>query len=419
MGRVARHTISTPKYQQSPTSAPGHDAAAARDTQQDNSNSRTILLAVDESPDSDFAFDWAMEQLQRPGDNFKLVHCIPALQPGRLVAVQGAGLLRVPHVDPSLVAEKAFVEADSKLSRKFMAKMEQAGAKGSFQVLHGTATAATPTVDAKAGISATVCNTAKAERAAAVVVASSSRGGIREALLGSVAANLVHHCDVPVVVLHKPKAAQQQQQRGQEDVAWLLSATAEDLAGSAGAAAGQQAGQQAARHIVVAVDDSDEGSWSVGWVVQHLWRQGDLLHVLHVVPALPAHMSYSLAPDGMMYSLPLPQLEEAQVEESHWRQLLLERLGPMLSSQGVNFQLDVITDYGSDPLQGVAAAVVATAERLNAAALVLCGHSKGTMAEWLLGSVSDFAAHHAAVPVVVLHGSQFAEQTFTPYSPGA
>jgi hypothetical protein len=40
-----------------------------------------------------------------------------------------------------------------------------------------------------------------------------------------------------------------------------------------------------------------------------------------------------------------------QVEEGHWRELLLERLGPMLSSQGVNFQLDVITDYGSDPLQ--------------------------------------------------------------------
>jgi hypothetical protein len=67
-------------------------------------------------------------------------------------------------------------------------------------------------------------------------------------------------------------------------------------------------------------------------------------------------------------------------------------------------------------LQGVAAAVVSTAERLNAAALVLCGHSKGTMAEWLLGSVSDFAAHHAAVPVVVLHGSQFAEQTFTQHN---
>jgi hypothetical protein len=40
-----------------------------------------------------------------------------------------------------------------------------------------------------------------------------------------------------------------------------------------------------------------------------------------------------------------------QIEEGHWRELLLERLGPMLSSQGINFQLDVITDYGSDPLQ--------------------------------------------------------------------
>jgi hypothetical protein len=33
----------------------------------------------------------------------------------------------VPHVDPSLLAEKALAEADGKLSRKFMAKMEQAG----------------------------------------------------------------------------------------------------------------------------------------------------------------------------------------------------------------------------------------------------------------------------------------------------
>lgn len=99
-----------------------------------------------------------------------------------------------------------------------------------------------------------------------------------------------------------------------------------------------------------------------------------------------------------------------QVEEGHWRDLLLQRFGPMLQSNHVNFQLDVLTDYGSDPLSGVAGAVVSTAEQLNAAALVVCGHSKGTFAEWLLGSVSDFAVHHSAVPVVVLHGSEFAPE---------
>lgn len=95
------------------------------------------------------------------------------------------------------------------------------------------------------------------------------------------------------------------------------------------------------------------------------------------------------------------------MEESHWRNVLLERFGPLLQANQVSFQLDVLTDYGSDPLQGVASAVVATAERLDAAALVVCGHSKGTFAEWLLGSVSDFAVHHASVPVVVLHGSEY------------
>lgn len=86
----------------------------------------------------------------------------------------------------------------------------------------------------------------------------------------------------------------------------------------------------------------------------------------------------------------------------------MQRFGPLLQANKVNFQLDVLTDYGSDPLQGVAAAVVNTAEKLDAAALVVCGHSKGTFAEWLLGSVSDFAVHHAAVPVVVLHGPEYA-----------
>jgi nucleotide-binding universal stress UspA family protein len=86
----------------------------------------------------------------------------------------------------------------------------------------------------------------------------------------------------------------------------------------------------------------------------------------------------------------------------------MQRFGPLLQANQVQFQLDVLTDYGSDPLQGVAAAVVANAERLGAAALVVCGHSKGTFAEWLLGSVSDFAVHHSGVPVVVLHGPKYA-----------
>lgn len=61
------------------------------------------------------------------GDTLKLMHCVPSLPPGRLVAVPGAGLLRVPHVDPALLAEKAAAEADSSLSTKLMSHVNQAG----------------------------------------------------------------------------------------------------------------------------------------------------------------------------------------------------------------------------------------------------------------------------------------------------
>lgn len=87
----------------------------------------------------------------------------------------------------------------------------------------------------------------------------------------------------------------------------------------------------------------------------------------------------------------------------------MERLSPLLQSNHIDFQVDILTDFGSDPMQGIAGTVVATAEKLEAAALVVCGHSKGTVADWLLGSVSDFAAHHAGVPVVVLHGPGFVQ----------
>jgi hypothetical protein len=45
-----------------------------------------------------------------------------------------------------------------------------------------------------------------------------------------------------------------------------------------------------------------------------VWPTDDLLHVLHVVPALPPYVGASLGLDGMIYSnLPLIQLQEAQV----------------------------------------------------------------------------------------------------------
>lgn len=92
-----------------------------------------------------------------------------------------------------------------------------------------------------------------------------------------------------------------------------------------------------------------------------------------------------------------------QVEEAAWRDVLMDRLGPALAARDVPYVLDVLTDFGPDPLSGVASAVVGAAAAVGAAALVLVGHRRDSITEWLLGSVCDFASRRAGVPVIVLH----------------
>lgn len=104
--------------------------------------------------------------------------------------------------------------------------------QASFEVLKG------PPADSKASISAALCAKTKADNAAAIVIGSASRGGLKEALLGSIAANLAHNCDVPVVVLHKPraeagKAGAAAEKAGGGDVTWLLRASTQEILGEA------------------------------------------------------------------------------------------------------------------------------------------------------------------------------------------
>lgn len=55
------------------------------------------------------------------------MHCVPGLQPGRLVAGPGGGLLRVPRIDPALVTEKALADVELKLKQKYEVQLETAG----------------------------------------------------------------------------------------------------------------------------------------------------------------------------------------------------------------------------------------------------------------------------------------------------
>jgi nucleotide-binding universal stress UspA family protein len=60
-------------------------------------------------------------------------------------------------------------------------------------------------VEAKGRVADTILRVARERDAAAIVVGSRGLGGVRSALLGSVAAGLIHDADRPVVVVPQPQ----------------------------------------------------------------------------------------------------------------------------------------------------------------------------------------------------------------------
>lgn len=366
---------------------------------------RHIVLAVDGSEDSQYAVEWAIQHMYRNGDHVLLVHCLPSIPPGQLVSFPGLGMLQAPSVHPALIAAKELQEANGALPQKLMQPLSAAGVSSDLEIVAEPVTAASgPSM--KAAVGQVLCDKAAASGAAAIIVASTSSGGVREWMMGSIAEYLTRHSPCPVVVLHRPREGDLRKV-GQP---WWLASTV----GLEEEAPKKEVSPQppplgptcaAQRDLAIAVDETEESVASVEWVLVHLWRPGDVIHLIHIVPALPNYMAYSLAPDGMLYSVPLPHMAEAKVQEEQWRSNLATRFGPLLSLFGAQYQVDVVTDYGSDPLEGVAVSVSAMAERMGADALVLVNHGKGALMEWLLGSVSSYCAHHCSRPVVVLHGS--------------
>lgn len=240
--------------------------------------------------------------------------------------------------------------------------------------------------------------------AAVVVLASHSAGGLPEFIMGSVANYLVHHCDQPVAVLHAPKKPGWTWTDTIGSIDWDESGVGLDDVGRPEA---QPTEERKTRHVVVAVDDSDDSLRSVQWALEHIWRKGDTFHLTHVIPAIPPQMYYSMSPDGTVTALPTPE-EESHQEERYWEEAVKARFATLMEAAGVTYKFEIMyceDVQDGDHVRSVSVSLCHLAESLDAAALVMTSHAKTALIEFLMGSVTNYCAHKCRQPVVVLHGS--------------
>eukprot|EP00884_Botryococcus_braunii_P020544 jgi/Botrbrau1/7173/Bobra.0300s0006.1 len=150
-----------------------------------------------------------------------------------------------------------------------------------------------------------------------------------------------------------------------------------------------------ARNLVIAVDESKDALRAFNWALSHIYRPGDVLHILHVLPFVDTRPA-----SGQLYYVPPADqaLEEVMVE--HAQQFIKENFVAEAEKLGITFEVDVVK---GTCLQSTGQAVCSAAEKLQAAMLIVHTHRKSMVEKIMMGSVSAYCANHAKVPTLLLH----------------
>eukprot|EP00775_Hariotina_reticulata_P004212 gene4212-4461_t len=126
------------------------------------------------------------------------------------------------------------------------------------------------------------------------------------------------------------------------------------------------------RNLVVAVDHTVGSYKAVKWTLEHLYREGDVLHLLHVVPASSMLMPQ---PFGLASALP-PEEGLQDCMAAHAQQFFETNFVQLAQRFGATCELDLV--HGACN-QAVSQTICKKVEDLSAAVVVLTEYKRGLL----------------------------------------
>ncbi|XP_050364296.1 universal stress protein PHOS34 [Argentina anserina] len=146
--------------------------------------------------------------------------------------------------------------------------------------------------------------------------------------------------------------------------------------------------------MIVAADESEHSFYALQWTLEHFFTPfgSNLPFKLVVVHAKPVASSVvSLAGPGAAEVLPIV---DADLKKQASR--VVEKAKEFCASKSIQ-------DVGIEVIEGDARNVLCEAvERHHASVLVVGSHGYGAIKRVVLGSVSDYCAHHAHCSVMIV-----------------
>ncbi|KAH7365447.1 hypothetical protein KP509_18G028900 [Ceratopteris richardii] len=156
------------------------------------------------------------------------------------------------------------------------------------------------------------------------------------------------------------------------------------------------------RKVLVAVDEGDESMHALSWALDNLIVPGqavgaehcstsDLIVLLHV----QTHPQVIVGPAGPGFYITPEIIDSIKKHQDEVSKKVLLR-GKMLCNEK-HLETETMVAVG-DPRDSICEAV----EKLGIDYLVIGSHGYGAIKRTFLGSVSDYCAHHAKCPVVIV-----------------
>lgn len=152
------------------------------------------------------------------------------------------------------------------------------------------------------------------------------------------------------------------------------------------------------RNILVGIDESEASERACDWAVTNLYREGDELHLFHVIP--PGQymvLSTDLGVEGV-----IQDDEETQRKvEQHAQELMEKKFASKLREKHIPFKVEIVK-FATDN-ESIGSIICKRADQLNAVVVVLAKHNRGRVKEFFVGSVASYCTHHCKSPVLVMH----------------
>ena len=154
----------------------------------------TVVLAVNDSPSSDYCFHWALEHFIKPGSHRVVLLCITSVtSDAGYYYSAGAAVYSANFIEE--LQKQAFAEASALLCRyrkELVAKFGSA-VKCDLIIGHG---------DARDEI----LDYVESNNADVLLMGSRGLGSLKRAFLGSVGDYLTHHAHCPVLIVKQPSS---------------------------------------------------------------------------------------------------------------------------------------------------------------------------------------------------------------------